>query len=66
MNTKYENLVVRYGVDRNGGWVNIVHCDLRKAASLVSKPLEELYQELEDRHGFVRTMRYEIEARTIP
>jgi len=63
MNEEYGNLIIRYGVRKDGTWINEVKGDLRMAASLIAKPLVEVYQELEAHKGYVRTMRYEVESR---
>lgn len=62
MNEEYSELIIRYGVNKDGAWINEVRGDLRMAASLIAKPLVELYKDLDHHKGFVRTMRYEVQA----
>jgi len=63
MNVKYHNLTVRYGAREDGLWSNeISGCDLKQASILLSQPMAELYESLEQSKGWVRTMSYEVQV----
>jgi hypothetical protein len=62
LNNEYKCLIVRYGLNDDGSWKHTARCDLREAASLLSKPMFELYDGLEATRGFFRTMRFELEV----
>jgi hypothetical protein len=64
MNEEYDDLIIRYGVAKDGTWRYEVQGDLRMAASLIAKPLTEVYKQLEIHKGYVRTQRYEVESKT--